>query len=78
MIFLDWPPEKGGHTVLIYDNANIMKQESCSIFCSGAFMSHRDSVLFQKAGTTGLRTGSLSCIADLYLSPGAPPEFLPS
>ena len=55
-----------------------MNQGSCSIFCAGAFMSHHDSVLFQKGGTTGLTTGSLSCIDVLYLSPGAPPEFPPS
>ena len=39
-------------------------------------MIHHDSVLFQKAGTTGFRTGSLWCIDVLYLSPGAPLEFL--
>ena len=38
-------------------------------------MIHHDSALSQKVGTTGLRTGSLSCIDVLYLSPGAPPEF---
>ena len=64
--------------MLIYYNAIIMKQGSCSIFCSGTFMSSHDSVLFQKAGTTGLRTGSLSCMDVLYLSPGAPLEFPPS
>ena len=64
--------------MLIYCNAILMKQESHSVFCRGAFMSHHDSLLFQKAGTTGLRTGSLSCINVLYLSPGAPPEFPPS
>ena len=41
-------------------------------------MIHHDSALSQKVGTTGLRTGSLSCIDVLYLSPGAPPEFSPS
>ena len=55
-----------------------MKEGSCSIFCTGTFMSHHDSALFQKAGTTGLSTGSLSCLDVLYLSPGAPPEFPPS
>ena len=52
-----------------------MKQGSCSIFCAGTFMIHHDSVLFQKAGTTGLRTGPLSSIIVLYISPGAPLEF---
>ena len=66
MIFLDW---------LIYCNAIIMKQGSCSIFCAGAVMTHHDTALFQKAGTTGLRTGSLSCIDVPCPSPGAPPEF---
>ena len=61
--------------MLIYYNAIIMKQGSCSIFCAGASMIHHDSALFQKAGTTGLRTGSLSCIDVLYLSLGAPLEF---
>ena len=78
MIFLDWPPEKGGHTMLIYYNAIIMKQRSGSIFCSGVYMIHYYSVLFQKAGTTGLRTRSLSRVDVLYLRPGAPPEFPPS
>ena len=78
VIFLDWPLEKGGHTMLIYYNDIIMKQGSYSVFCTGAFMSHHDSVFFQKAGTTGLRTGSLSRMDVLYLSPGAPPEFPPS
>ena len=64
--------------MLIYCNAIILKHRSCSIFCAGIFMSHHDSVPFQKSGTTGLRTGSLSCIHVLYLSPGAPPEFPPS
>ena len=54
-----------------------MNQGSCSIFSAGAFMTRHDSVLFQKAETTGLRTGSLSCIPVLYLSPGVPPEFPP-
>ena len=40
-------------------------------------MSHHDSLLFQKSRTTGLRTGSLSCMDVLYLSPEAPLEFLP-
>ena len=62
----------------IYYNAIIMKQGLCSIFCAGTFVSHCDSALFQKVGTAGLRTGSLSCIDVLYLSPGAPPEFPPS
>ena len=62
--------------MLIHYNAIIMKQGSCSIFCAVAFMSHHDSVLFHKAGTTGL-TGSLSRMDVLYLSPGAPLEFPP-
>ena len=41
-------------------------------------MIHHDSALSQKAGTTDLRTGSLSCIDGLYLSPEAPLEFPPS
>ena len=64
-------------TMLVYYNGIIMKQGSCSIFCTGAFMSHHDSVLFQRAGATHLRTGSLSCIDVLHLSPGAPTEFPP-
>ena len=64
--------------MLIYYNAIIMKQGSGSIFCTGPFMSHHDSVLSQKSGTTGLRTGSLFCTIVLYLSPGAPLEFPPS
>ena len=39
-------------------------------------MIHHDSGLFQKVVTTGLRIGSLSHINVLYLSPGAPLEFL--
>ena len=64
--------------MLIYYNAIIMKLGSCSIFCADAFVIHYDSVLFQKVGTTGLRTGSVSCIDVFYLSPGAPLELLPS
>ena len=64
--------------MLIYYNDIIIKQGSCSVFWAGAFMIHHDSVLFQKTGTTRLRTGSLSCTAVLYLSPGAPLEFTPS
>ena len=41
-------------------------------------MIHHDLALFQKVGTTGFRTGSLSYMDVLYLSPGAPPEFPPS
>ena len=48
---------EGGRTMLIYYNAIIMKQGSCRVSCAGVFMSHHDSALFQKAGTTGL-TGS--------------------
>ena len=76
MISLDWWPGKWGPIMAIYCNAIIMKQGSCSIFCTGAFMIQHGSALFQKAGTTGLRTGSLSCIDVLYLSPGAPLSFL--
>ena len=61
--------------MLIYFNAVIMKQGSCSIFCAGAFMIHHDSGLFQEAGTTDLRTGFLSCIDEPCPSPGAPLEF---
>ena len=61
--------------MLIYYNAIIMKQRSCSIFCAGAVISHHDSALFQKAGTTGLRTGSLSCMDVLCLSQGATLEI---
>ena len=64
--------------MLIYFNAIITKKGSCSIFCAGAFMSHHDSAASPESGTTGLRTGSLSSVNDLYLSPGAPPEFPPS
>ena len=64
--------------MLIYYSAIRMQPGSCSIFCTGVFLCHHDSVLFQKLGTTGLRTGSLSCMDVLYLSPGAPPEFPPS
>ena len=78
MIFLDWPPGQEGPTMLIYYNAVIMKQGSCSISCAGAVMIHCDSVLFQKAGTTCLRTGSLSCSDVLGLGPGAPPELFHS
>ena len=59
----------------IYYNVIIVKQGSCSIFCEGAIMIHRDSVLFQKAWTNGLRTGSLSCISVPCPSPGVPLEF---
>ena len=34
----------------------IMKQGSWRIFCAGAVMIPDDSLLFQKAGTVGLRT----------------------
>ena len=81
MVFHDFPwlaTGEGGHTMLIYYNAIIMKQGSCSVFCAGPFMSHHDSALFQKAGSISLRTGSLSRIDVLYLSPGAPPGFPPS
>ena len=64
--------------MLISYNAIIMKQGSCSIFCAGAFMSHHDSALFQKLGTTCFRTGSPSDIDVLYLNPGAPQGFPPS
>ena len=64
--------------MLIHYNAIVMKQELCSIFGECAFMSHHDSALFQKAGTMGLRTESLSCMDVLYLSPGAPQKFFPS
>ena len=36
--------------MLIYYNAIIMKQGSCSIFCACAVMIHHDSVPFQKVG----------------------------
>ena len=80
MISHDFPwsaTVEGDNKMLIYFNAIIMNQGSCSIFSAGAFMTRHDSVLFQKAETTGLRTGSLSCIPVLYLSPGVPPEFPP-
>ena len=64
--------------MLFYYNAIIMKKGSHSIVCAGAFTIHHDSALFQKAGTTGFRTGSLFCFVVLYLSPGAPLEFPPS
>ena len=78
MIFPDWPAGQGGPTMLSYYNAVIMKQESYSIFCADEVMSHHDSVLFQKAGATSLRTWSLCCIDALCLSPGTPLEFPPS
>ena len=81
MVSHDFPwlaTREEGLTMLIYYNAIVMKQGPCSIFCAGAFMSHHDSALFHKAEATSLRTGCLSCMAVLYLSPGAPPEFPPS
>ena len=75
MIFFDCQLGEREPAMLIYCNAIIMKQGSCSIFCAGAVMTHHDTALFQKAGTTGLRTGSLSCIDVPCPSPGAPPEF---
>ena len=51
--------------MLIYYNDIIMNQASRSIFCADAFRSRHDSALFQKAGTTSLRTGSLSFILAL-------------
>ena len=79
IIFLDWHQGRGP-TMLIYYDAVIMKQGSCSIFWAGAVVIHHDSVLFQKGGgqPTSLRTGSLSCIDVFCLSPEAPPEFPPS
>ena len=78
MIFLDWPQGGGGPTMLIYYNVIKMKHGPCSTFCTGAVMIHQDSELFQKVGTTSLRTGSLFCINVLCLSPGVPLKFPPS
>ena len=63
--------------MLIYYNAITMKQGLCSIFCAGTAIIHHNPVLFQKAWKSGLRTGSLSYIDFLYLSPGAPLESPP-
>ena len=76
MIFLDCSLGERGLTMLIYYDAIITG--SCSIFCVGAVMIHHDAALFQKAGKTGLRTGSLSGINVSCLSPGAPPELFHS
>ena len=75
MIFLDCPQGERDPTMLIYYNAIIMKQESCSIFYTGAVMTHHDSVLFQKDGATCVGTASLSCINVFCPIPGAPPEL---
>ena len=74
MIFLDCPPGERGTTMLMYYNVIIMKQGSRSIFCTGIVMIHYESVLFQRVATTCLRTGSLSCMDALCLSPRAPPD----
>ena len=76
MIFLDWPPDKGGCTMLIYYNAIMMKQGSCSIFCTGAVMSHHDSALFQKAGTTVLEQGLCPVWTSFILALGHLQSFL--
>ena len=57
MIFLDCPPRGGA--MLTYYTAVMMKQGSCSILCTDAVMICHNSALFQKAGATSLRTGSL-------------------
>ena len=62
--------------MLIYYNAIIMKQGSYRIFCAGAFMIHHDSVLFQKAGTTGHRTGLCPVSMSFILALGHPLSFL--
>ena len=54
--------------MLIYYNDIIMKQESRSIFCAGAFMSHHDSALFQKAGTTVLEHGVFAVSTSFILA----------
>lgn len=56
-----WVPSGGGcPKMLIYSNAIVKKQGSCSNFCTDTIMICHDSVLFQRAGTTSLRRGSLS------------------